>query len=245
MISGSYSEFYPSTRSIKDSVHTLNTMTAKGKKAMDGSIMIFGEGGQAIQHPHTDLVVLTLKVGLMNVKRVLVDTSSTANLITMDCLKQLKYGPEHLEKLDWLLVGFGGSRVCPSGTIVLPVHFGEKGNGRTLQVRFTVVDIKFPYNIIMGLPLINKIKAVISTHQLLIHYEKDDDRVGVLYGDQKSARECQVNTLKMGAGSSIDQESNKRKAMEVESVLHLIDDDTRKTTQPQPLKGYEEVALWD
>ena len=50
----------------------------------------------------------------------------------------------------------------------------------------------------MGIPLINKVKAVISAHQLLIQYEKDDGTVGILRGDQKVAWECQINTLKMG-----------------------------------------------
>ncbi|XP_057550539.1 uncharacterized protein LOC130828592 [Amaranthus tricolor] len=188
-------------------------MTAEEKRAVDGPKMIFGEVSQPIQHPHSDPIVLTIKFGLMNVRRVLVDTGSTTDLITMDCLKQLKYCLEHLEKLERPLVEFGGSRVCPSGTIVLPVIFREKGNGRTLSVHFTVVDIPFPYNIIMDLPLINKVKAVISTHQLLIQYEKEDGKVGILYGDQKISRECQVNSLKMGAvGSERENESWKRKA---------------------------------
>ena len=82
-----------------------------------------------------------------------------------------------------------------------------------MPVHFTVVDIQFPYNIIMGLPLINKVKAVISTHQLLFQYEKDDGKVGILHGDQKIARECHVNTLKMGAESrERETENRKRKA---------------------------------
>lgn len=83
MISGGFSEFYPSTRSIRDSIHTLNTMTTEVKKAIDGPRMIFGEGSRALQHPHSGPIVLTLKVGLMNVRRVLVDTGSTPDLITM------------------------------------------------------------------------------------------------------------------------------------------------------------------
>ena len=116
-----YSEYYPSNRSIKDSVHILNTMTAEDKRTIDGSKMIFGEVSQPIEHPHSDPIVHTIKVGIMNMRRVLVDTSSTTGLITMDYLKQLKYGPEHLEKIEGPLVRFRGSRVYPSGTIVLPV----------------------------------------------------------------------------------------------------------------------------
>ena len=129
--------------------------------------------------------------------------------------------------------------------MVLPVRFGDKGNGRTLLVRFTVVDIQFPYNIIMGLPLINKVKAVISTHQLLLLYEKDGGKVGILHGDQKIARECQVNTLKMGAECSERvNENRKRKAEQVESILHVTDDDAYRMTQPQPVEGFEEVSIW-
>ena len=36
MISGGYSEYYPSKRLIKDSVHTLKSMTAEDKRAVDG-----------------------------------------------------------------------------------------------------------------------------------------------------------------------------------------------------------------
>ena len=245
MISRGYSEYYPNNHSIKDSIHTLKSMTVEEKRAVDGPKMTFGEVSQPIQYPYSDPIVLTIKVGLMNIRRVLVDTDSTVDLITMDCLKQLKYGPEHFEKLERPLVGFRGSRVCPSGTIVLPVRFGDKGNVRTLPVRFTIVDIPFPYNIIMGLPLINKAKAVISTHQILIQYEKDDGKVGILYGNQKISRECQVNSLKMGIQSNErENESRKRKAEQVVSVLHVADDDTRKTTETEPVEGYEEVAIW-
>lgn len=96
----------------------------------------------------------------------------------------------------------------------------------------------------MGLPLINKIKAVIFTHQLLIQYEKDDGKAEILYGDQKIARECQVNKLKMAVGSSKDHESRKGKVEEVESVLHVADDDTLRTSQPQPIEDYEEIPIW-
>lgn len=62
-------------------------MIAQNKKVVDRPRMVFGEGIQAIQHSHSNLVALTLKVGIMNVRRVLVDTGSTADLIVMDCMK--------------------------------------------------------------------------------------------------------------------------------------------------------------
>ncbi|XP_057547863.1 uncharacterized protein LOC130826275 [Amaranthus tricolor] len=105
---------------------------------------------------------------------------------------------KHLQPLDKPLIGFGGSQVIPLGTIILPVRVGERSESRTLPIRFTVVDLTFPYNAIMGLPLINKIKAAIYPHQLLLQFEWDDGKVGILKGDQITARQCLINTLKRG-----------------------------------------------
>ena len=68
-----------------------------------------------------------------------------------------------------------------------------------MPIRFTVVDLTFPYNAIMGLPLINKIKAAIFPHQFLLQFEQNDGQVGILKGDQVTARQCLINTLKRGA----------------------------------------------
>ena len=62
MIDGGYSEYYPNTWSIKDSVHILNTIIAEDKRIIDGPRMIFGEASQPIQHPHSDPIVLTIKI---------------------------------------------------------------------------------------------------------------------------------------------------------------------------------------
>ena len=40
-----------------------------------------------------------------------------------------------------------------------------------------------------------------------------------------------------------ENESRKRKAKQVESVLHVAYDDARKTTQLQPVEGFEEVSI--
>ena len=88
VISGRYFEFH----SINDSVHTLMKTIKTTTKPLIALEMIFNEMMESpIQYPHADPVVLTLKVGQMNVRRVLVDASTTADLVTMDCLQQLKY----------------------------------------------------------------------------------------------------------------------------------------------------------
>ena len=101
----------------------------------------------------------------------------------MECLKQMKFEEKHLQPLDKPLIWFGGNQVLPLGTIILPIQIGKRTNYRAKSIRFTVVDLKFPYNTVMGLPLINKIKAAIFPHQLLLQFELDDGQVGILKGD--------------------------------------------------------------
>ena len=160
MIFGGYTEEYPTIRAARNNVHTL--LKGPPKASSSGPTMRFdATTSQTLQQPHTNPLVVTLKIGQMKVKRVLVDTGSTTDLITMECLRKIKFEEKHLQPLDKPLIGFGGSQVIPLGTIILPVRGREKDGSRTVPIQFTVVDLTFPYNAIMGLPLINKIKAAI------------------------------------------------------------------------------------
>ena len=108
----------------------------------------------------------------------------------------MKFEEKYLQPLDKPLIRFGGNQVLPLGTIILLVRIGGRGNCRTMPIRFTVVDLKFLYNAIMELPLINKIIAAIFPQQLLLQFEQDDGQVGILKGDQVMARQCLIKTLK-------------------------------------------------
>ena len=101
-----------------------------------------------------------------------------------------------LTPLEKPLVGFGGHLVYPLGTIKLPVRLGEKNKVRSLVHTFLVVDTPLPYNMILGRPLLNRVKAAISTYHLLLQFETDDGSVGKIFGDQFEGRKCYVDSLK-------------------------------------------------
>ena len=77
---------------------------------------------------------VTIKIGQMKVRRVLVDTESMADLITVDGLRQMRFEENHLQPLDKPLIGFGGNQVIPLGTIILPVRVGERDRSRTRPI---------------------------------------------------------------------------------------------------------------
>ena len=94
------------------------------------------------------------------------------------------------------LVSFGGTRVFPVGVVTLSVVVGDYPQQITKDVTFLVVDCSSAYNAILGRPILNSWKAVISTYHLMIKFLTDYG-VGELWGNQVAARECYVAMMEM------------------------------------------------
>ena len=82
----------------------------------------------------------------------------------------MNLGRDQLRPVHSPLVGFGGMKVQPVGTISLPVVVGAYPQQVTRNVNFLVVDCLSSYNAIIGKPTLNSWKAVISTYHLLVKF---------------------------------------------------------------------------
>ena len=71
--------------------------------------------------PHDDALVVTLRIGGFDVKRVLVDQGSAVEVMYPDLYKGLNLRPEDLTAYDSPLVSFEGKTVTPRGQIRLPI----------------------------------------------------------------------------------------------------------------------------
>ena len=65
--------------------------------------------------PHDDALVVTLRIGGYDVKRVMVDQGSAAEIMYPDLYKGLGLKPEDLMTCDSPLVSFEGKMVVPKG----------------------------------------------------------------------------------------------------------------------------------
>ena len=74
--------------------------------------------------PHDDALVVTLRIGGFDVKRVLVDPGSTIEIMYPDLYKGLNLRPEDLTAYDSPLISFEGKTVTPKGQIRLPIQIG-------------------------------------------------------------------------------------------------------------------------
>ncbi|XP_075650927.1 uncharacterized protein LOC142621532 [Castanea sativa] len=98
--------------------------------------------------PHDNTLVVTLRIGGYDVKRVLVDQGSRAEIMYPDLYKGLNLKREDLTAYDSSLSGFDWKVVVPLGQIRLPVQ----ASSEVVEVDFIVVDAYSPYMAIVARP---------------------------------------------------------------------------------------------
>ena len=109
--------------------------------------------------PHDDALVVTLRIGGYNIKRVMIDQGSEAEIMYPDLYKGLNLKPKNLTAYSSPLVSFEGKIVIPKGQIRLPVQI----NLDVVEVDFIVIDAFSPYTAIIGRPWLHTLEAVSST----------------------------------------------------------------------------------
>ena len=75
--------------------------------------------------PYDDALVITLWIGGYDVKRVMVDQGSAAEIMYPDLYKELSLSAEDLTPYSSPLVSFEGNVIIPKGQIKLHVQIGS------------------------------------------------------------------------------------------------------------------------
>ena len=113
--------------------------------------------------PHDDSLVITLQIGGYDVKRVMVDQGSAAEIMYPDLYKGLNLKAEDLTPYSSPLVSFERKIIIPNGQIRLPVQTGSE----VVEVNFIVVDA---YTAIVARPWLHMLGAVSSTLHQKVKY---------------------------------------------------------------------------
>ena len=132
------------------------TRTKEGQKEFWPYLNFSEEDKIRTTQPYDDALLITFRIGGYDVKRVMVDGSSAAEIMYLDLYKGLKLKPEHLMPYSSLLISFDEKLVIPKGMIRLPIQTGPE----IVEVNFIVVDTYSPYTAIVDRPWLHTLGTV-------------------------------------------------------------------------------------
>ena len=165
-------------------LHRLNTAITFSDSDLEGC-----------QHPHDDPLVIRAVVANKKIHRVLVNNGSSADIIFASTFDRIGIGKEKLEPVSTHLQGFSREKVLPLGSIQPVLTLGDPPCQATTAVKFLIVDAPSAYNMLLGRPSLNAIKAIPSAYHMMIKFTTTSG-VGMVRGDQRVARECYSASIK-------------------------------------------------
>ena len=163
------------------------------KRAKIGVPLVLGfldEDKVGTIQPHDDALVVMLRIGGYDVKRVMIDQGSAANIMYPDLYRGLNLKSENLTAYSSPLMSFEVKMVVPKGQIRLPVQTSPDG----VEVDFIVMDAFSPYTAIMGRPWLHTLGAVSFTLHQKMKYPSEDQVLKIV-GNQTTAKQCLVAAI--------------------------------------------------
>ncbi|XP_065632428.1 uncharacterized protein LOC136068767 [Quercus suber] len=167
--------------------------SSRPKRARLSTSLVLGfseEDKRGTIQPHDDALVVTIRIGGYDVRRVMVDEGSAAEVMYPDLFRGLNLKPKDLTAYSSPLVGFEGRSVVPVGMIRLLVQTGSE----VVEVDFIVVDAFSPYTAILGRPWLHALGVVSSTLHQKMKYPSEG-QVSKILRNQAMARQCLIMAI--------------------------------------------------
>uniref|UniRef100_A0A2N9E2N4 RNase H type-1 domain-containing protein n=1 Tax=Fagus sylvatica TaxID=28930 RepID=A0A2N9E2N4_FAGSY len=205
----------------------------KKPRVEDLPITFTEEDACKVFHPHDDALVVTMEIAGYSTRRVLIDNGSSADIIYLTAFQQMKIDKDQLQPIETPLVGFAGTSIYPLGMVTLQIIAGTHPKQAIKKVNFLVVDCPFAYNVIIGRPTLNRLRAVTSTYHLLVRFPTENG-IGEMKGDQAMARECYLTTVnaeQVHQTLIVEERQNIAEPTEELEEIVLIEGDEKKTTR--------------
>nr|XP_016452676.1 PREDICTED: uncharacterized protein LOC107777202 [Nicotiana tabacum] len=151
---------------------------------MSEDILAFNEEDfETLTRPHNDALVISFLLNNIQIKRVLVDPSSLANVIRSKVVEQLGLLYQIVPN-SRVLNGFNMAGEAMKGEITLLVNM----SGVVQDAKFHVIRGNMRYNALLGRPWIHNMRAVPSTLHQMMKFPIDDG-IKTVYGEHHAAKE--------------------------------------------------------
>ncbi|KAM2393054.1 hypothetical protein ACFX1X_036456 [Malus domestica] len=175
--------------------HVEDIRGGKYQKPNWDPICFYLEEERGIIYPHNDPLIVEAHIANFEVRRILVNTGASVNIMFAEDFRALNVAEHLLDRSISPLISFCGDIVQPLGSIHLPFTIGTCPYTTAITTNFLVVDCPTTYNVIFRRTCINDLKAMVSTHMLLMKFPTPYGN-GYIRGDQLSARSCYNTSVK-------------------------------------------------
>jgi len=200
-ISGGFSGGGPTASQHKRYVRSVNSVAEEGSDNQWESDLVFIKADLRDVVPHdNDPVVISVVTARRKVHRVLVDQGNSADVMFWSTFNKLQLSPDFLRPYIGCLYEFTGDQVEVCGYLELRTTFTDGTASRTESIRYLVMNANSAYNILLGRPALNRIRAVASTRHMKMKLPDLSGKVIVIKSDQEEARKCYENSLKTKRG---------------------------------------------
>ncbi|KAL5546743.1 hypothetical protein UlMin_006430 [Ulmus minor] len=107
--------------------HKVNMTEHKEKipRLSDDPIIFTESEARGLWHPHTDAIVVTLRIAGRKVFRILVDNGSSADILFKSTFKRMNLVGVKVEPTASSLSGFTGDSISSEGILNLPIELGS------------------------------------------------------------------------------------------------------------------------
>ena len=115
---------------------------------------------------------------------------------------------------------------------------------KMVMVDFLVVDCLSAYNVILGMPTLNKIGVVISTTCLTMKFFTDDGEITTIKANQVEVRRCYNVSMEIQKGKK--EESGNCSRLPNSSKVLMVNLDTRgwqEMKRPEPNRELEVILI--
>ncbi|KAM1172304.1 hypothetical protein ACFX2G_022902 [Malus domestica] len=175
--------------------HVEDIRRGKYQKPNWDPICFYPEEERGIIYPHNDPLIVKAHIANFEVRQILVDMGASVNIMFAEAFRAFNVAEHLLDRLISPLISFFGDIMQLLGCIHLPFTIGIDPYTATITTNFLVVDCPTVYNVIFGRTGINDLKAMVSTHMLLMKFPTLYGN-GYIRGDQLSAQSCYNTSVK-------------------------------------------------
>jgi len=169
-----------------------------------------------------------------NVRRVLIDTGASCDIMYTELFKTLQLTEKNLSSyVGNELYGFNGSSTQPWGYVDLLVTFDKKEAKKTIKIPFFGFDCPSLYNCIIGKTRLAQLGDACSTSHLKLKYHAKDGIIASLNRDIEDARRCflQANKTQNSVSQTSKPVEDKGKTAASSLDANLVELDPRFTKE--------------